>query len=379
MWNWQEKEWPNFGYDLLQIHDLLYQYGKHAGLFYNMGVDVQLDLMIDSMIVEAFRTSEIEGENLNQEEIRSSIRRHLGLQKQLEPISRYALKEDGIALLMLEVRKNFEEELSEDTLYRWHELVMQGCNPYTVYEIGMWRTEDFPMQVVSGPIGREVVHFEAPHCSVLDQEMKQFIAWFNDSRVGVPGPIRAAIAHLYFESIHPFQDGNGRIGRAIVEKILCQDLQHPILFSISMVIFARRKEYYQQLSHNTRYGLDITSWIVFFLKVLIEAQETSEVIIEFTLKKTIFWNKYQSLLNSRQTMMIERMFKEGREGFEGGVNAKKYMSITGGSKATATRDLTELQSLGCLYKLPGEGRNTRYDLQLEGLLSSSPFSITKND
>jgi len=315
------------------------------------------------MVLEALKTSEIEGELILAEDIRSSIR------LQLKPPHTKASVTDsrakGIADLMLDVRHSFCESLTKEKLFEWHTMVMADSNDL---QIGCWRKDLEPMQIISGPIGREKVHYEAPPSGRLDSEMDAFLDWFNRTqptqiKKELPGPIRASVAHLYFESIHPFTDGNGRIGRAIAEKALSQDIGSPVLFSLSNTIQSSRKDYYLKLHDNSGYSLEITDWIEFFVDVIYKSQLESKDQILFVLKKSHFWRKFEDSFNPRQEKAIQRILKEGPSGFKGGLSAQKYMTITGCSKATATRDLAGLLEMGCLYRLPGKGPNTRYDLE----------------
>jgi Fic family protein len=196
--------------------------------------------------------------------------------------------------------------------------------------------------------------------------MAKFIDWFNASNNQIPGVVRAAIAHLYFESIHPFGDGNGRIGRAISEKALSQELGRPVIFSLSTAIQLKKKEYYSELSISSHCDLEVTRWIKYFVNTVYQAQLVAKKKIQFIFDKTKFWNCYEHMLNERQEKVIARMFEAGESGFIGGINASKYMSIAKCSKATATRDLSELFGYGCLIKLPARGRSTRYVLTIHG-------------
>jgi Fic family protein len=221
------------------------------------------------------------------------------------------------------------------------------------------------MQVVSGPIGKETVHYEAPPSSIVSAEMQRFIQWFNDTGKGaaleISKPaIRSAIAHLYFETIHPFEDGNGRIGRAISEKALSQGLGQPVLLSLSKTIEANKADYYQALKAAQRSN-EITPWIRYFVGVVLAAQKEAEEQIDFTLKKAKFFDRYDAQLNDRQLRVLRRMLEEGPKGFDGGMSAKKYVAITKTSKATATRDLQDLADKGALVAVGG-GRSTRYEV-----------------
>lgn len=360
-YNWQHPNWPKFSYDLFAIQDLIYRYMMDAGLLAGgleqLPDDMQNEAMIDIMVSEALKSSEIEGEKIDHEDVHSSIRRELGIPSFHEVSDARAL---GIARLMVSLKQTFQEPLTKNHLFDWHSMIMSG-QPNKDIDIGRWRRTLEPMQIVSGPMGKEIVHFEAPPSKRVPAEMDRFITWFNSSVCNkMPGLVRAGIAHLYFESIHPFDDGNGRIGRAISEKALSQELERPVLFSLSTTIQPNKKEYYQELSLASHCNLEITPWITYFVKTVYQAQLEAKEKIKFVLNKYKFWKRYQYLLNERQQKVIARMFDAGPSGFIGGMNAKKYMSIAQCSKATATRDLTELLQLHCLVKLPGGGRSTKY-------------------
>ena len=241
---------------------------------------------------------------------------------------------------------------------------MQG---YRNINIGKWRLNKEPMQVVSGTIGREKIHFEAPPSICVPEEMKAFIQWFNTSAPGkateISNPIiRAAIAHVYFESIHPFEDGNGRIGRAVSEKALSQSIGQPVLFSLSQSIEKNKNAYYNALKQAQR-TLDLTRWIHYFTNLVLDAQKNAEREIQFVVKKARFYDQHSEWLNKRQAKVLKRMMAAGPEGFEGGMTAKKYMSITKTSKATATRDLHALFEKGVLIR-SGGGRSVSYQVDI---------------
>lgn len=362
-WIWQHPQWPNFYYEKAALQDLVYEYGKFVGKmmgnFTNYPEPLKTELLLDIITFEALNTSAIEGEHLKPEDIRSSLRNQLGLDNTMA--THADKRAQGISAMMLQSREAFAQPLDSEMLFQWHEKLMMGLNPYLAVMVGHWRVSEESMQVVSGPIGRQTVHYEAPPSALVDREMQKFIQWFNQSQ-HIPGPIRAGIAHLYFECIHPFDDGNGRIGRAIAEKALSQDLNSPIYFSLSTPIEKNKKAYYDQLGKASRNHLDITPWLEYFLSLLIAAEQESQIILNHTLKKAQFWKTYAHQLNTRQEKLLQRMFQEGIKGFEGGISAKKYMKMLDVSKATATRDLSDLYQKGCLRKLPGEGRSTRYAL-----------------
>jgi len=308
------------------------------------------------MVSEAIKTSEIEGEYLSRKDVMSSIRRNFGLNPEL-PASKDK-RVEGITDLMLAIRKHFTTPLTEKMLFDWHTMLMKGSKGI---EIGQWRSHEEPKQIVSGAIGREIVHFQAPPSNTVPSEMNGYITWFNQSRDLIHKPIiRSAIAHLYFESIHPFEDGNGRIGRAIAEKALSQSIDRPVLFSLSKSIESNKNNYYTALKAAQRSN-EITEWIKYFVETVLDAQIDAEKEIEFTLKKTKFFDQHKNELNERQQKVVRRMLEEGYQGFEGGMNARKYISITSTSKATATRDLQELVQKG-IFESIGGGRSTRYKL-----------------
>jgi len=314
--------------------------------------------MINLMVFEAIKTSEIEGEYLSRKDVMSSIRRNLGLNPKL-PVSKDK-RVEGVAELMLAVRNDFLKPLTSQTLFDWHSMFMKGSRGV---QVGQWRTHEEPMQIVSGAIGREIVHFEAPPSNSLSSQMSGFIEWFNESQNSIKKPIiRSAIAHLYFESIHPFEDGNGRIGRAVAEKALSQSIGRPVLFSLSKSIESNKKAYYNALQKAQRSNY-ITDWINYFVKTVLDAQIDAEQEIEFTLKKTKFFDNHKVELNERQQKVVRRMLEEGHQGFEGGMNARKYVSIASTSKATATRDLQDLVKKG-IFKPTGGGRSTRYEINI---------------
>lgn len=359
-YNWQQKDWPHFQYETEAVEDLLYDFAKRtgriSGVLDGFSESEQTEAMINLMVSEAIKTSEIEGEYLSRKDVMSSIRRNLGLNPEL-PASKDN-RVEGISNLMLAIRKHFTIPLTEKMLFDWHTMLMKGSKGI---EMGQWRSHEEPMQIVSGAIGREIIHFQAPPSNKVPTEMNGFITWFNESRNLIHKPIiRSAIAHLYFESIHPFEDGNGRIGRAIAEKALSQSIDRPVLFSLSKSIESNKNDYYTALKAAQRSN-EITEWIHYFVKTVLDAQIDAEKEVEFTLKKTKFFDQHKNELNERQQKVVRRMLEEGYKGFEGGMNARKYVSIASTSKATATRDLRELVQKG-IFEPIGGGRSIRYKL-----------------
>ncbi|MCH5719669.1 Fic family protein [Niabella hibiscisoli] len=272
-------------------------------------------------------------------------------------------RSQGITALLVNARKSFHDKLTESALKSWHHDLMKG-NSYI--NAGVYRTGKGPMQIISGAIGKEVVHFEAPPSNEVAGEMKKFVKWYNSfetSRNDIRNIfIKTSISHLYFESVHPFEDGNGRIGRAIAEKCLSQSLGRPVLMSLSRTIEKDRKKYYNALKYAQR-TLDITEWILYFSKVILESQKNAKQMVLFTIGKAKFLDIHKHHLNERQLKTIMKMFDVGIAKFEGGMTSQKYVSITKASRATATRDLQDLVYKNILIQ-KGEGRSVRYDLNI---------------
>lgn len=363
-YNWQQNDWPIFQYDLVGINDILItlaeRVGRVGGLLEGLPEDTKTETIINMMVSEAIKTSEIEGEYISRKDVMSSIKNNLGFnQEQIGD-----KKAEGAAELMIDVRDSYADDLTEEKLFAWHTMLMKGSKGV---KVGTWRTHKEPMQVISGAIGKEKVHYEAPPSSQIPTEMGHFIEWFNNTRAGGSSEIkhaaiRSAIAHLYFETLHPFEDGNGRIGRAISEKAMSQGIGRPILLSLSKAIEAQRKNYYQALQISQTSN-EITPWITYFVNMVLDAQTNAEEQIEFTLKKTKFFDAFEKQLNERQLCVLRRMFEEGIRGFKGGMSAKKYISIVKTSKATATRDLQDMVEKGAFIPCGG-GRSTRYQINL---------------
>lgn len=365
-YNWQLSDWPEFTYDLGPSEKNLFAFaervGRVSGLLEGLSEIAQMETIIEMMVSEAIKTSEIEGEILNRKDVMSSVRNNLGLASTKEQVG--DKRAEGAAALMIAVRKHYAKPLTEEMLFEWHSILMQGSRGI---KKGAWRDHEDPMQVISGPIGKEKIHFEAPPSKAVPKEMKAFIKWFNDTAPGgkkeiTKPPVRSALAHLYFETIHPFEDGNGRIGRAISEMALSQGVGRPILLSLSVSIEKNRNSYYDALKASQRSN-EVTKWIEYFVKTCLDAQIYAEEQINFTLKKTKFFDRFKEELNERQLKVVRRMLEEGPAGFKGGMSAKKYIAIAKTSKATATRDLQELVTLGVL-KPEGGGRSTRYTVNL---------------
>lgn len=366
-YNWQQNDWPDFKYDLSAVEDIVLAFaekvGVISGIIGTLPENIRSEAIIDMMVSEAIKTSEIEGEYLSRKDVMSSIKNNLGIHpRQEEGSDRRA---QGIAELMVAVRNTYAEPLTAETLFSWHTMVMKGRR---LGEIGHWRTHEEPMQVVSGRMGKETVHFEAPPSKIIPGEMDRFIKWFNDT--GPNGPheikkaiIRSAIVHVYFETLHPFEDGNGRLGRALSEKALSQGLGRPVLLSLSHAIEGRKRDYYDALQQAQKSN-EITEWIKYFCNTVLMAQEQAETQITFTLKKVRFFDRFEKVLNGRQIRVLGKMLEDGLHGFEGGMSAKKYIAITHTSKPTATRDIQDLVDKGIFLPF-GEGRGRRYEVNID--------------
>lgn len=365
-YNWQLPEWPNFTYNLNKVQALIMDFaqetGEINGILQGLPKEVQLENLLQLMLSEAIKTSEIEGEYLSREDVMSSIRNNMGISE--SPLLIKDQQASGIGQLMVEVRKSFQESMSADLLKHWHYLLMKNARQVNA---GEWRKGIAPMQIISGAFGKEIVHYEAPPSQWVDKEISEFIKWFNVTEFELSGSVmdavlRASIAHLYFESIHPFEDGNGRIGRAIAEKALSYSLGRPVMLSLSKTIEKDRNLYYAELK-KAQAGLEITDWLIYFATIVLEAQRDAKAMVQFTLKKNTLFDRYKSQLNDRQLKVINKMLESGTEGFEGGMTASKYMRIAQTSKATATRDLQQLTDVGILRQ-GGGGRSVRYEILL---------------
>lgn len=340
----------------------LHQSGEFLGAFRHVGPNDQEALRIELISEEAVKTSQIEGEILNRDSVQSSLRHQFGLgpeQPNIPPAER------GIAKMMVDLYEHFDAPLADETMFAWHQTLMAANN--SIKTIGNYRMHDDPMQVVSGPVHKRTVHFEAPPSKTVPNEMRSFISWFNQttpkSERALPALTRAGIAHLYFVCIHPFEDGNGRIGRAIAEKSLAQNLGHPTLIALAYTIERKRKDYYAALERNNQ-DMNITDWLEYFANTVLAAQSNTIKRVDFYVAKAKFYERLRDQLNERQARVIARIFKEGIDGFKGGLSAENYISIARTSRATATRDLQDLVEKGALNRT-GERRHTRYHLPIE--------------
>ena len=359
-WNWQKDGWPNWQFYVGEFADretrFLLNSGELSGAWSHLAEDDRLNAAVDIITDEAMKTSEIEGEYLDRESVRSSVRLAFGLSAER---SRGAA-ESGIADLLMDGFRTWRSDLDEEALFRWHNMVCRGRTD--LRDLGNWRRRPDPMRVVSGPIQKSRIHFEAPPSERVPSEMKNFIKWFNASGSKglnpLPALVRAGLAHLYFVSIHPFEDGNGRIARALCEKALAQAIEHPSLVTLSVRIEKSSKEYYEKLEAGNK-SMEAGDWLNWFADIVLDAQAYSRSLFVHLISKARLMDRLRESINERQTKVLFRMFAAGPAGFKGGMSAAKYMRITDASPATARRDLVELVSVGALART-GERKSTRY-------------------
>lgn len=359
-WNWELPDWPNFYYDPISIVELEKQFllnmGSAIACLKTIDKQEANRFIVEILSTEGLESSRIEGEILDRESLQSSIQRHFGIRTSKKGL---ADKEARMAGLLCNVYESFDQPLTHEMLFQWHALLFNDSS--RISDWGKYRTHVEPMQIVSNRYGSAKIFFEAPPSQKLHQEMSQFIQWFNTK---TPEPIlgKAAIAHIYFESIHPFEDGNGRIGRVLNEKMLSQAVSHPVLIAISKTLENRKKEYYAALETCNR-TLNAQSWVEFFAHAVLQAHKESIRLLYFLIAKSKMLTALTEQLNPRQMKVLLRMFAEGPNGFKGGLSAENYITIAKTTRATATRDLADLVAKKALIKT-GELRHTRYQLNL---------------
>jgi Fic family protein len=377
-WNWQQSDWPEFTWNpalLVKAEtQFLLEAGTYTGTVNHLGASDRELLTVEAMSTEAVTTSEIEGEILDRDSVQSSIRRQLGLatdNRKVGPAER------GTSEMMVDLYRGYAEPLVHEMLFSWHRMLTTGRRDLA--NIGAYRTHAEPMQVVSGAIHAPRVHFEAPPSSEVAAEMSRFIDWFNRTAPGGAAPLpavtRAGLAHLYFVCIHPFEDGNGRIARALAEKALAQSLARPTLIALAATLLAKRTAYYAALEANNKL-LEIGAWLAWFAAATIEAQRRSIAWVDFLIDKARLLDRLRGVLNERQTKALLRMLREGPDGFKGGMSAGKYASLTGASPATTTRDLADLVAKQALVR-HGDRRHARYEIAIP-LHPVAPVTIDAN-
>ncbi len=369
-WNWQLPDWPEFEYDLARLRaaetEFLKGSGVVIGALHHLDDDARDGLTIDLMSQDVVDSSAIEGEILDRASVQSSLAKNLGIAADQR---RASAAETGAAELMADLYRNHADPLSDRQLVEWHKMLMNGRRD--IADVGCYRTHEDAMQIVSGALHEPRVHFEAPPSEAVQMEMKRFIAWFNDtaprSSNALSAITRAAIAHLWFETIHPFEDGNGRVGRAVAEKALAQANDTPTLTALSETIHRHRKAYYAAL-HAASKSNRIDPWLEWFADIVLEAQARTLTRIRYLIEKTKLLDRLRGKINARQEKALLRMFREGPDGFKGGLSAANYRAITDATLATTTRDLNDLIAKGALVRT-GERRYARYHLAMETALT----------
>lgn len=359
---WQNPGWPNFTWDdkklsykLGRVRNLQ---GRLAGQMSTLGFDMKNSAMLDTLTADITKSSEIEGEILNSDQVRSSVARHLGIETEgLPEADRYV---NGVVQLMLDATQNYMQSLNGGRLFDWHAaLFPTGRSGAYKITVAGWRQGAEPMQVVSGAMGREKVHYEAPSSDDVPHQMELFFTWANDIQ-RVDPVLKAAVAHLWFVTIHPFDDGNGRIARTITDLFLARADEMPHRFySMSAEIRKQRKGYYEILEKTQKGGLDVTAWLDWFLDCLTSALLHAEQSVAKVLQKANFWDSHRQVpMNERQIKMVNLLW----DGFNGKLTASKWGKITNCSPDTALRDIQDLIVKGILRKADQGGRSTNYEL-----------------
>ncbi|QPI10282.1 Fic family protein [Stutzerimonas stutzeri] len=379
-WIWQQTDWPNFTWQAEPLAPLLractQAQGRLLGMLGAVGSDTEAQSSLDALLQNIVTSSAIEGEQLNVGSVRSSLARRLGITEE----GRVNARSEGLAELLLDATSAHQQPLDLQRLYRWHcWLFLDEDNLLARrLRVGTLRGKE-PMQVVSGRLDRPSVHFEAPPRAGLEEQLSNFLTWFESSRndAGLDPFLRAGIAHFWFVTLHPFDDGNGRLTRAITDLALAQGEQQAIRFyAMSASILDDRAGYYRALETSQKGSLDITTWLQWFLGTLLKSLEQALARIDRVLAKARFWQAHRTdALPPEQIKVLNRLLDGGEKGFEAGISAAQYQSVAQVSKATATRHLSDLLEKGCLRRLPGGGRSTRYQINQPG--SSLPGISTE--
>lgn len=364
MYIYQRRNWPNFEIDYLEIlnslKDLRFRQGRLIGGMERLGFSIQSEVILETMTLEVLKSNEIEGEFLDNDQVRSSIARRLGIDTFGLISSDSAV--EGVVDVLLDATQQFNKPLTKERLFDWHAaLFPMGRSGMYKITVGQWRTgEAGPMQVVSGAMGKERVHFQAPDASIVDHEMQKFLHWFNHDEL--PDPVvKAAIAHLWFVTIHPFDDGNGRIARTITDMQLARaDGSSKRFYSMSAQIRKERNGYYAILEKTQRGDLTITSWVVWFQNCLDRALNNAQLVLNTVINKVHYWDWLNTkTMNERQRLMLNKLL----DGFDGKLTSSKWAKIAKCSQDTALRDIQQLIDQGVLEKEATGGRSTNYLLQ----------------
>jgi len=376
---WLLPEWPHFRFDHARTTEPLararLEQGKVIGALRAIGLVESTGVERELWTEEAISTAAIEGEKLDFDTVRSSVMRRLGEE---EGRGRPDRRVDGLLDVMQDATASWREHLDADRLMRWHSALFPGgTSGVRRIAVGRFRESSEPMQVVSGAVGREKVHYEAPPSADVALQMGALLDWWEGTRRGcdraMDGLLRAGIAHVWFETIHPFEDGNGRLGRALVDMALAQDLETPQRYcSLSTQLMAHRGAYYDALNAAQRGALDVTAWLVFFVEQFCHASAAAHMAVDAAIQRSRFWTAHAGCpINARQRKVLQRMLEAGRGGFEGGMSTEKYSHLAPTTKATASRDLVDLLKAG-LVVATGQGRGTRYWVNVPGWLPAKP-------
>ena len=364
VWIWQYGQWPHFCWNndslislLAQVHELQ---GRLLGKMSTMGFETQAASSLETMTEDVLRNAEIEGMILNAANVRSSVARHLGLETAGLPHPDHYT--EGVVQVLIDAVNNHDVSLTEERLFNWHAALFptgrSGMIPITV---GGYRTGTDPMQVVSGAIGKEQVHYEAPPSEQVQAEMNRFLLWLNAANTLDP-LLKAGVAHLWFVNIHPFDDGNGRLARTITDMLLARaDGLKQRFYSMSAAILKNKNSYYDTLEYTGKHGLDITPWLIWFLQTLQDAIDTANGKTDRIVRKSLFWQRQKDVvLNERQIKVINRLW----DGFDGKLSTGKWAKMNHTSQATALRDIQDLVEKGILRKTDEAGRSTNYELRM---------------
>lgn len=370
-WIWEQESYPHFTYDLNRLEYLMQEVSLEQGYLIAMTQTMDSDNIVqrqlEALMSEAISTAAIEGEILNRDSVKASISRKLGLigidSSKRDETTDYLIE------ILIDANTNYDQDLTLERLFGWHNaLFPRGYSGLSKINVATFRSED-PMEVIGGAAGKEKTYYVAPPRSILEHEMDLYLQWFNSTP---PGLIKACIAHLWFVIIHPFDDGNGRIGRAITDLVLSKIERSSIsrLYSMSSAINNDRSGYYKALEKTTGYvhkeknHLDITQWCEWFLATLHTALIDTKKKLKYIVQKTMFWDKFRNYeLNPRQTKVLNKILDMGVENFQGSLSKKKYMIIADATSTTASRDIAQLIQIGCIRQVDGtNGRNIRYEI-----------------
>ena len=363
---WQEKKWPNFTWDNSSLINALsrcnFKRGQLLGRMTSLGMGLNLEAQAEVLVAEVLQTSAIEGQLLNPDSVRSSVARRLGLPD--GGLARHDRYTDGLVDVLLDATSNYTKPLTRERLHGWQAaLFPSGFSGLRRIVVGNFRG-DTPMQVISGPIGKEQIHFEAPPGKQVNHEINRFLQWWAEKESTLDGILKAAIADLWFVTIHPYEDGNGRLARVITDMALARDEKLTTrCYSLSAQIIEERQSYYEVLEKTQKSGLDITPWLQWFLGCFERAIDRSDELVGKVLLKARFWEiHHNKSLTKRQQKVINCLLDAGPDGFVGGLTTRKYVGMTKASRATSYREITDLLNKEMLRKNSGRGRSVSYTL-----------------